>query len=232
MLFTVLSYAQVGINTNTPDASSVLEIKSTTGGILIPRMTEAQRDAIALPASGLMIYQTNEVSGFYFYNGAGWTKIDGVAGPQGEQGPAGPQGLAGADGEDGAQGPKGNTGPAGPQGLAGADGEDGAQGPIGNTGPAGIQGPPGDQGVQGIQGETGPAGPQGLAGADGADGAQGPAGPQGETGAQGPEGPLVSGTNGQTLYNNDNEWVSTSNLFNDGSSVSIGTDNIDPSAIL
>ena len=280
MLFTVLSYAQVGINTNTPDASSVLEIKSTTGGILIPRMTEAQRDAIALPASGLMIYQTDEVSGFYFYNGAGWTKIDGVAGPQGEQGPAGPQGLAGsegdqgpqgiqgetgpagpqglagADGEDGAQGPIGNTGPAGVQGpqgdqgvqgiqgetgpaglqgLAGADGEDGAQGPIGNTGPAGIQGPPGDQGVQGIQGETGPAGPQGLAGADGedgADGAQGPAGPQGETGAQGPEGPLVSGTNGQTLYNNDNEWVSTSNLFNDGSSVSIGTDNIDPSAIL
>ena len=190
MLFTVLSYAQVGINTNTPDASSVLEIKSTTGGILIPRMTEAQRDAIALPASGLMIYQTDEVSGFYFYNGAGWTKIDGVAGPQGEQGPAGPQGLAGSEGDQGPQGIQGETGPAGPQGLAGADGEDGA------------------------------------------DGAQGPAGPQGETGAQGPEGPLVSGTNGQTLYNNDNEWVSTSNLFNDGSSVSIGTDNIDPSAIL
>jgi len=222
-------------------------------------MTEAQRDAIALPASGLMIYQTDEVSGFYFYNGAGWTKIDGVAGPQGDQGPAGPQGLAGSEGDQGPQGIQGETGPAGPQGLAGADGEDGAQGPIGNTGPAGVQGPQGDQGVQGIQGETGPAGPQGLAGADGEDGAQGPigntgpagpqgpqgphglagvdgaqglAGPQGETGAQGPEGPLVSGTNGQTLYNNDNEWVSTSNLFNDGSSVSIGTDNIDPSAIL
>ena len=214
MLFTVLSYAQVGINTNTPDASSVLEIKSTTGGILIPRMTEAQRDAIALPASGLMIYQTDEVSGFYFYNGAGWTKIDGVAGPQGDQGPAGPQGLAGSEGDQGPQGIQGETGPAGPQGLAGADGEDGAQGPIGNTGPAGPQGP---------------QGPHGLAGVDGA---QGLAGPQGETGAQGPEGPLVSGTNGQTLYNNDNEWVSTSNLFNDGSSVSIGTDNIDPSAIL
>ena len=38
MLFTALSYAQVGINTNTPDASSALEIESTTGGILIPRM--------------------------------------------------------------------------------------------------------------------------------------------------------------------------------------------------
>jgi len=36
MLFTALSYAQVGINTNTPDASSALEIESTTGGILIP----------------------------------------------------------------------------------------------------------------------------------------------------------------------------------------------------
>jgi len=232
MLFTALSYAQVGINTNTPDASSALEIESTTGGILIPRMTETQRDAIVSPASGLMIYQTDEVSGFYFYNGTGWTKIDGVAGPQGEQGPAGPQGLAGSEGDQGPQGIQGETGPAGLQGLAGADGEDGAQGPIGNTGPAGVQGPQGDQGVQGIQGETGPAGLQGLAGADGEDGAQGPAGPQGETGAQGPEGPLVSGTNGQTLYNNDNEWVSTSNLFNDGSSVSIGTDNIDPSAIL
>ena len=65
MLFTALSYAQVGINTNTPDASSALEIESTTGGILIPRMTETQRDAIALPASGLMIYQTDEISGFY-----------------------------------------------------------------------------------------------------------------------------------------------------------------------
>ena len=52
MLFTALSYAQVGINTNTPDASSALEIESTTGGILIPRMTEAQRDAIVSPASG------------------------------------------------------------------------------------------------------------------------------------------------------------------------------------
>ena len=75
MLFTALSYAQVGINTNTPDASSALEIESTTGGILIPRMTETQRDAIVSPASGLMIYQTDEISGFYFYNGTAWTKI-------------------------------------------------------------------------------------------------------------------------------------------------------------
>ncbi|MDC0380912.1 hypothetical protein OAM52_04495, partial [Flavobacteriaceae bacterium] len=95
VLFSVLSYAQVGINTNTPDESSALDIESSTGGILIPRLTETQRDAISSPATGLMIYQTDQTTGFYFYDGTAWTKIDGVAGPQGEQGPAG------ADGQDG-----------------------------------------------------------------------------------------------------------------------------------
>jgi hypothetical protein len=274
MLLTALSYAQVGINTNTPDASSALEIESTTGGILIPRMTETQRDAIALPASGLMIYQTDEVSGFYFYNGTQWTSV-GMSGPQGDQGPQGEAGVAGpagpagptgntgpagADGADGTQGPVGNTGPAGPQGdqgiqgatgatgpqgLAGADGADGAQGPVGNTGPAG------PQGDQGIQGATGATGPQGLAGVDGADGNDGngiASTVDNNDGTftltfddnttfttsdlTGPEGPLVSGTNGQTLYNNGTEWVSTSNLYNDGTSIAIGTDDIDSSSVL
>ena len=155
MLFTALSYTQVGINTNTPNASSALEIESTTGGILIPRMTEIQRDAIVSPASGLMIYQTDEVSGFYFYNGTGWTKIDGVAGPQGDQGvqgPQGDQGPAGPQGDQGLQGIQGDTGPQGPQG---AQGPIGPIGPTGNTGAAGADGA---QGPQGIQGESGPAG--------------------------------------------------------------------------
>ena len=81
--FTWLSIAQVGLNTITPDASSALDIESTTGGILIPRLTEFQRDAIALPATGLMIYQTDKNPGFYFYSGTAWTKINGAAGPQG-----------------------------------------------------------------------------------------------------------------------------------------------------
>jgi len=84
--FTWLSIAQVGINTITPDASSALDIESTTGGILIPRLSEFQRDAIALPAAGLMIYQTDKNPGFYFYNGTSWTKINGAAGPRGPQG--------------------------------------------------------------------------------------------------------------------------------------------------
>ena len=81
--FTWFSFAQVGLNTITPDASSALDIESTTGGILIPRLSESQRDAIALPATGLMIYQTDKNPGFYFYSGTSWTKINGATGPQG-----------------------------------------------------------------------------------------------------------------------------------------------------
>jgi hypothetical protein len=65
----------VGIGTTTPAVSSLLEIKSTSKGILIPRMTKAQRDAIAAPATGLMIYQTNNTPGFYYYSGTAWTAI-------------------------------------------------------------------------------------------------------------------------------------------------------------
>ncbi len=70
--------AQVGINTDgsNPDNSSMLDIKSTNKGILIPRMTQAERDAIASPAAGLMIYQTDETAGFYYYDG-GWKTIAG-----------------------------------------------------------------------------------------------------------------------------------------------------------
>ena len=72
VVFTATTYAQVGINTNNPDASSALEIESTTGGILIPRLTETQRDAISPAATGLMIYQTDGTAGFYYYNGSSW----------------------------------------------------------------------------------------------------------------------------------------------------------------
>jgi len=208
MLFTALGYAQVGINTNNPDASSALEIESTTGGILIPRLTQTQRDAIVSPASGLMIYQTDEVSGFYFYDGTAWAKIDGVAGPagpQGNQGAPGPAGVDGQDGVDGAQGVQGDQGiqgetgtqgPIGPTGSIGAAGAPGAQGPIGPTGAQGnqgVQGPVGaDSTVLGPVGPVGPvgqAGPIGPTGAQGNQGAPGPAGADGADGAQGPIGP-------------------------------------------
>jgi len=76
-LITVSIYAQVGIGTTTPDASAAIEVSSTTAGMLTPRMTQTQRDAIASPATGLLIYQTNNAPGFYYYNGAIWTTFSG-----------------------------------------------------------------------------------------------------------------------------------------------------------
>ncbi len=67
--------ADVSIGTTNPDNSSVLDITSTNKGLLIPRMTIAQRLAITAPATGLMVYQTNDVSGFYFYDGTSWDRM-------------------------------------------------------------------------------------------------------------------------------------------------------------
>src|SRR5262249_41625375 len=69
----------VGIGTTTPDASSLLEIRSTSKGVLVPRMTQAQRNAIVTPATGLLVYQTNKTPGFYYYNGSSWSSVSGGA---------------------------------------------------------------------------------------------------------------------------------------------------------
>jgi hypothetical protein len=77
-LFLTSAIAQnnVGIGTTTPNASAALDVQSTTQGMLVPRMTKAQRDLIATPATGLLVYQTDNTPGFYFYNGA-WTSLSG-----------------------------------------------------------------------------------------------------------------------------------------------------------
>lgn len=63
------SFAQVGIGTTNPDVSSILDVVSTDKGILIPRMTASERLTIATPiADGLMVYQTDDVKGFYYYD--------------------------------------------------------------------------------------------------------------------------------------------------------------------
>jgi trimeric autotransporter adhesin len=65
-------HAQVAINSDgsTPDNSAMLDIKSTSKGILFPRMTLTQRNAIASPANGLIIYQTDNTPGFYYNSGS------------------------------------------------------------------------------------------------------------------------------------------------------------------
>jgi hypothetical protein len=69
------SSGAAGIGTTSPNASSLLEVKSTSKGILIPRMTLTQRNAIASPATGLLIFQTNSTPGFYYYSGTAWTAV-------------------------------------------------------------------------------------------------------------------------------------------------------------
>lgn len=69
LILTVNLNAQVGIGVAVPDASSKLDITSTTGGLLVPRMTAAQKNAITSPATGLIIYQTDAPAGFYYNAG-------------------------------------------------------------------------------------------------------------------------------------------------------------------
>lgn len=65
---------------STPAASAVLDVYSTTRGMLVPRMTQAQRVAIASPATGLLVYQTDGTAGFYYYNSVIWTTFSGSTG--------------------------------------------------------------------------------------------------------------------------------------------------------
>ena len=76
-LFCLFTNAQnnVGIGT-TPNASAKLDVSSTTQGMLVPRMTTAQRDAISTPANALMVYNTT-VNAFQFWNGTAWAAVGG-----------------------------------------------------------------------------------------------------------------------------------------------------------
>ena len=67
--FTLGAAAQnVGVGTTTPHSSAMLDVTSNNKGLLIPRMTEAQKTQVATPATGLLIWQTDGTPGFY-YNG-------------------------------------------------------------------------------------------------------------------------------------------------------------------
>ena len=61
------TYAQVGIGTTNPNTTSILDVTSTTQGILVPRMTTTERLAITTPANSLLVYDTT-VKAYYFYD--------------------------------------------------------------------------------------------------------------------------------------------------------------------
>jgi hypothetical protein len=79
VLLTVTTYAQIGINNETPDASAALDIASTTGGLLPPRMSETNRDEIPSAVAGLLIWCSDcGISGqLQVFNGTEWTNLTG-----------------------------------------------------------------------------------------------------------------------------------------------------------
>lgn len=68
------------------DASAMLDVSSTTQGVLIPRVTSVQRTAISSPATALLVYQTDATAGYYFYNRSAWTSLSGGGSPTGSAG--------------------------------------------------------------------------------------------------------------------------------------------------
>ncbi|HEX5654808.1 MAG TPA: hypothetical protein VFX58_17145, partial [Chitinophagaceae bacterium] len=65
---------QVGIGINNPHASAILDVSSSSKGLLAPRMTTAQRSAIVSPATGLLLYDTDN-NNYWYYNGNSWNSI-------------------------------------------------------------------------------------------------------------------------------------------------------------
>jgi len=205
-----------------PEASAVLDINSTTQGILIPRMTTSQRLAIENPACGLMVYDVTEQS-FFYRTETEWMDLRGMQGEMGAQGPigvqgaTGPQGITGPQGATGAQGDTGEQGPQGPEGPIGSQGATGANGiNCWDLNSNGIADAGEDTNSDGILNALDCRGEDGSQGPQGATGPQGPAGPQGDTGPEGPQGApgdpasleeiMISRT-GDTLFISDEIFI-------------------------
>ena len=198
LLFAFGAKAQVGIGTNVPDASAQLEVLSTSKGLLIPRLSLVQREGINNPANGLLIYQTNSLPGFYYFNSGQWQRLvnnselgaGGGTGTSGNtilSGPSTPSPVIGANGDFYLN--LGNNSLYGPK-TAGSWPNNGILliGPKGDKGDKGEQGLNGQQGLKGDPGVQGPRGDQGLIGQPGLQGLQGIQGIQGLKGEKGDPG--------------------------------------------
>ena len=77
LVITITGYSQVGVGTTNPNASAVLDVTSTSKGLLPPRMTDAQKNAITSPVAGLMLWCTNcGTNGqMQVFNGSEWTDL-------------------------------------------------------------------------------------------------------------------------------------------------------------
>ena len=179
---------------NTPNATSVLDVFSTTKGLLVPRMTTIQRNAIITPANSLLVFDI-DVNCYMYYtvSNTSWNSLCNT-GPLSNGLNALSNTTTVAPGVNCANGGvmlqfgsdtngngildvteinstnyvcNGSAGATGPAGAAGAVGATGLTGSAGSTGPAGVAGA---TGLTGPAGATGPQGPIGLAGPAGSQG--------------------------------------------------------------
>lgn len=75
LFFGVKAQKNVGIGTTNPEKSAILELNSSTKGFLMPRMSLFERNSIPNPAKGLLIFQNDNNSGYYFFNGDAWKPL-------------------------------------------------------------------------------------------------------------------------------------------------------------
>jgi hypothetical protein len=68
-------WLKVDATTSSTAAQSVLDVRSTTSGLILPRMTKVQRDAIVSPPAGTIIYQTDNTPGVRAFNGTNWMRF-------------------------------------------------------------------------------------------------------------------------------------------------------------
>ncbi len=77
LILATISYGQVAVNEDGSNANSsaMFDVKSSDKGVLIPRLSNAQRDAISNPATGLLVFVTTD-SSFYFFSGSDWVRLN------------------------------------------------------------------------------------------------------------------------------------------------------------
>ncbi|PLW94228.1 MAG: hypothetical protein C0592_03570 [Marinilabiliales bacterium] len=183
----VFAQNNVAINStgNLPDPSAALDVSADDKGVLIPRMSAVQRLAIAGPADGLMVYDTDTMCVMVYQAGtASWWSLCRAG-----------SGVIGADGLTSLVKP--TLEPAGANcangGIMLEFGLDANSNGILDAGE--VNGALTRYVCNGADGAAGATGPQGPAGPTGATGPQGPAGATGPIGPQGPQGPAGTGYN-------------------------------------
>ncbi|PHR12800.1 MAG: hypothetical protein COA40_07970 [Aequorivita sp.] len=107
-LFSFYSFSQVGINTTSPDPSSILDISASNKGVLFPRVALTginDNTTIANPSVSLLVYNTSSngglIPGYYFWSGSNWSTVTPTSNGGGGTGSSEAWSLTGNTGTDG-----------------------------------------------------------------------------------------------------------------------------------